>query len=41
MYNIMDLYQSMECLGQKIQRFCKIVAGHLSMVRMLTKSKIL
>ena len=35
------MYQSMECLGQKIKRFCKIVASYLPIIRMLTISKIL
>ena len=35
------MYQSMECLGQKIKRFCKIVASYLPMIRMMTISKIL
>ena len=30
----------MECLGQKIKRFCKIAASNLPIIRMLTISKI-
>ena len=34
------MYQSMECLGKKIKRFCKSVASYLPIIRMLKQNDL-